>query len=111
VVVRAGPQPVRPQSQTPDVEAREVDTQRVLERDRQVERVEPQTADPSRRHRAPSRQSGGQDLSDMKKQLAGMEAAVREQTERLEDVDRGVTIDPFHLGEELTKYDALNSSS
>lgn len=115
VVVQAGPQPARPEASSADapsasVEAAPVDTRHVVQRDRRVVTTEPATAEPRRQHRAPS-QPAGADMGEMKTQLTALEAAVREQTERLEEVDRGVTIDPFHLGEELTKYDALSSSS
>jgi hypothetical protein len=117
VVVQAGPQPARPEASSAevssvDIEASPVDTRHVARRDRRVVTTEPATAEPRRQHRAPSQPAGAQDMGEMKTQLTALEAAVREQTERLEDVEgRGVVIDPFRFQEEMAKYDALDQSS
>jgi len=69
-------------------------------------RPEPQTADPSTVPPQTPRRSGGGG-GGVKRQLAGVEAAVREQTERLEQVQQQINIDPFRFVEQLENVDAL----
>jgi hypothetical protein len=117
VVVQAGPQPARPEASSAevssvDIEASPVDTRHVARRDRRVVTTEPATAEPRRQHRAPSQPAGAHNMSEVQQQLTALEGAVREQTERLEEVEgRDVVIDPFRFQEEMAKYDALDQSS